>query len=76
MNKERRKQLREAIAKLDEARIIIETVRDEEQGAFDNMPESLQDAERGQKMDEAIGSMTDVADDLESAIENLNEVCE
>lgn len=76
MNKERRKQLQEAIAKLDEARSIIETMRDEEQEAFDNMPESLQSAERGQKMDEAIGKMTDVADDLESAIENLNEVCE
>jgi len=76
MNKERRKKLQEAITKLDEARSIIETVRDEEQEAFDNMPESFQYAERGHKMDEAIGSMTDVADDLESAVENLNEVCE
>lgn len=42
MNADRRKQLGEALSKLNDARIIIEQVRDEEQEAFDNLPESLQ----------------------------------
>ena len=46
MNKARRKQLEKASALLSEAREIIESCRDEEQDAFDNMPEGLQQSER------------------------------
>lgn len=73
MNKERRKQLDKAIAMLDEAKSIIESVRDEEQDAFDNMPESLQAGERGEKMESAISLMDEVIDEIDSSLDNLNE---
>lgn len=73
MNKDRRKQLIEAIAKLEEAKTLIEIARDEEQDAFDNLPEGLQCGERGQKMEEAISRMGDVIDDIETSVDALNE---
>ena len=44
----------------------IEDIRDQEQDAFDNLPESLQESERGDAMSEAI-------DNLESAMESVEE---
>ena len=49
MNKARRKQLSEIQEKLAELKDMIETVLDEEQEAYDNLPESLQESERGEK---------------------------
>lgn len=74
MNVERRKQLNLAIGLLEQmealrdvALEIISTARDEEQEAFDNMPEGLQGAERGQNMETAISEM-------ETAISALEEI--
>ena len=52
MNKSRRATLQEALNKISEARALIEEMRDEEQEAFDNMPEGLQCSERGEQMEE------------------------
>lgn len=67
MNAARRKQLEKAAELVAEATDIIEGVRDEEQEAFDNLPQSLQDGERGSAMQEAI-------DALENAVSSLGEV--
>lgn len=40
-------------------------LRDEEQGYLDNMPESLQESEKGQKAQEAIDAMENVVGQLE-----------
>lgn len=73
MNKLRRKALSEVIAKLEEldsirqeAMEMLSSIIDEEQEAYDNLPESLQDSERGEQMQEYIDSMQNVADDLDS----------
>ena len=42
MNKVRRKRVQDAITKIEEAKAILEDAQDEEQAAFDNMPEGLQ----------------------------------
>jgi len=60
MNKMRRKEIDEAIELLDQAKSIIESAMEEEQDALDNLPESLQDGERGEVMQSAI-------DELEAA---------
>jgi exonuclease VII small subunit len=67
MNKDRRKSLAEALALIDQAEALlqqaseaVDEVRDEEQEAFDNLPESLQDGERGQQMQEAVSSLESV----------------
>lgn len=76
MNKQRRKYLAEAVDKLTEAMLIVDGVRNDEQDAFDNMPESLQYSERGEQMeeyidnlDEAYGNISDVADALQEIID-------
>lgn len=66
MNGERRKRIAKVITLLEaidlsEITSALEALRDEEQEAFDNMPESFQDGDRGQAAQEAI-------DHLESAI--------
>jgi hypothetical protein len=67
MNKERRKELEAIDALIATAKERLEMVRDAEQEALDNLPESLQQGERGQAMEEAIGN-------LESTISNLEDV--
>ena len=73
MNKDRRKRLNEALELLDKAEgflsdaaQIVTDVRDEEQEAFDNLPEGLQQAERGELMQEAISALEDC--NLEDAL--------
>lgn len=73
MNKARRKQLDEAISKLEDAKAIIDSVREEEQDAFDNMPENLQSTGRGEAMESAISNMEDAVNDIDSVIDYINE---
>lgn len=49
MNKQRRKELEEAVRLLEEAYSTIESILEQEQEAFDNMPEGLQESERGEQ---------------------------
>lgn len=86
MNKTRRKELARIVAKLeqlDALRLEIQeelgAVMDEDQEALDNMPEGLQESERGQQMQEHIDSMEYAMDDLEnfdveSIMDQLNEI--
>lgn len=74
MNKIRRKQLEQISAKLDEARCMLEEVMNDEQDAFDSMPESLQGSERGEQMDEYIYNMQEGVDNLEDLVSTLEEI--
>ena len=74
MNKTRRKRLAEAAELLEQARDILEEVKDEEQEAHDNLPESLQQSERGEEMEsyiEAIAEAQDYADNAYTAISDI-----
>lgn len=66
MNKARRKEIARAIELMDEAREILEAVMEEEQEAFDNMPESLQCSERGEAMEEYISTLEEFTYNLET----------
>ena len=80
MNNTRRKeiarirgQLEELSAKLSELHGDIDNVLSEEQEAFDAMPESLQEGERGQTMQTALDNLhgaLDEADTLTSAVDD------
>ena len=72
MNNERRRRLKKAHELLNSAAQIVELVRDEEQDSFDNLPESFQDSDKGQRMEEAIEHL----DDALSAIEEAGECIE
>lgn len=66
MNKLRRKEIARAIELMEQARGILETVRDEEQEAFDNMPEGLQSSERGEAMEGYIFTLEEYMDNLDT----------
>lgn len=74
MNAARRKELKRALDMLDAAKSILEQVAEEEQEAYDNLPEGIQDSERGEQIydnaDTLSGYMDDL-DDMMSAIEEM-----
>ena len=74
MNAARRKRLAEAVDLIASAKEIIEEVREEEQEAFGNMPESIQGSERGEEMEGFIGKLENAADDLDSISDIVGEV--
>ncbi len=73
MNKQRRKQLSDITEKIEELQCDISALADEEEEAYDNLPESLQDGERGEKMQEAIDNMRYAYDNLQEAYDNIME---
>jgi hypothetical protein len=76
MNKTRRKQL-EAVVEILTAQIAeLESIKDDEQEAFDNLPEGFQCTERGETMGENIDELDTIIADLESVIESIDEIME
>jgi tetrahydromethanopterin S-methyltransferase subunit A len=76
MNKQRRKELSDIYSEMEAILARLESVRDEEQDAFDSMPVSLQASERGEQSENAISEMESAIGDIESAmgsIENAQE---
>lgn len=69
MNKERRDRLSDVIASLEEAKDLLDDVKNDEQDAFDNMPVGLQCSERGSKMEEYIELMEDAGDQIDNVCE-------
>lgn len=74
MNKERRKELRVAITRQEEAVSHLESVLTDEQDAFENMPEGLQCSERGEVMEEGIYTMEEAMDSMGEIIDNLEDL--
>ena len=74
MNRERRKRLQEAFDKIAEAQEILSEVRDEEQEAYENLPENFQYGERGDEMQgyiEMIDEADGYLDDAKSVVEQI-----
>ena len=77
MNNTRRKQIRKhVISVLESARQDLDIVIGEEQEAFDNIPEGLQESDRGAEMEESIAEMEDIVGELEDLQGRLEEVIE
>ena len=74
MNKERRKWAGKVQDKLMEAQADIEEIKSEEEMAYDNLPEGIQDSERGEAMQEAIELLEAAYDSVQDAIDNLSEL--
>jgi len=74
MNKARRKELEKALKMLEDAKEIIGFVQEEEQEAFDNMNEGLQQTETGQTIEQKASELEEAASSLEDIVESLEEV--
>ncbi|MBP3637508.1 MAG: hypothetical protein J6K13_08145 [Clostridia bacterium] len=76
MNKKRRASIQSIHNKLDELRDQIEILQNEEQDAYNNLPESLQDSERGIQMNTAIDALEMAYGSIEEAMASLEEAIE
>lgn len=73
MNKERKQSLQDVASSLTEAMDRLNEIRDEEQEAFDNMPEGFQSGTRGQSMMEAIDTMDNWNTEIESIKDSIED---
>lgn len=64
MNNERRRELDQAIDMIANAQEIVERVAEEEQEAFDNLPESFQQSEKGEEMSQVVSDLESIVDSL------------
>ena len=74
VNRERRKRLQEAFDKIAEVQEILSEVKDEEQEAYENLPENFQYGERGEEMQgyiEMIDEADGYLDDAKSVVEQI-----
>lgn len=73
MNKKRRELLKSAIPFLTQAANIIERAAEQESDCLDNIPESLQDTDRYEKMEKAVENLEAALDHIENAQECISE---
>ena len=73
MNNKRRKEIQKAIIDIED---IVQKILDEEEEAFENMPENLQESERGEISQNAQDCLSDAIDALEEAIGALEDAME
>lgn len=83
MNNDRRKQITKALSafealdlenKLEDIKSLFEEIRDDEQEYYDNMPESLQGSEKGEKAEAAVSALEEILDALSEMIEKSQEI--
>jgi len=76
MNKERRKQIDVIIEKMDDLKMHVELLLQEESDSYENMPESFQNGEKGEKSQTAIDALENASSELDECIQYLNEAKE
>lgn len=74
MNNARRIELCKAKKLIGEARDIIEDVMNDEEMAFDNLPEGLQQTMRGETMEENVDILSEMLDNIDDVIDKFDEV--
>lgn len=81
MNKQRREKIGKLKARIQSAQIELKqlsselsSILNEEQDAFDNMPEGLQSSYRGMCSEDAIDNMEEASEKLDEAVELLNDI--
>lgn len=74
MNAKQKKQVKDWISQLEEIKNDIETMSIEESEKYDNLPESIQDSERGDAISEAADTLDEAASSIEEIISSLNEI--
>lgn len=72
MNNERRRKIKQAKELLDKANDLINDVINDEDMAFNNLSEGLQQTMRGEQMEENVSEMEEAIDGLEEVIQHLD----
>ena len=76
MNKARRKRIQDVQTQLEVLKQEIDSIMAEEQEALENMPESLQESERGEAMQEAIYALESAFNSCDELDEYLADACD
>ena len=73
MNRDRRRSISTIIKQLTELKEELESIKDEENESFENIPENLQNSERYEAAAEANENLSEGFDSLEACIYCLQE---
>ena len=73
MNKQQRKTIDGWIESLEEIKFGIEVMQEEENDKYENLPEGIQDSERGESMYEAAENLEMAASSIDEVLEYLTE---
>lgn len=73
MNNVRRKDINKIINTIEILKSQIENLLSEEEFSFDNMPEGIQESEKGDKSQEAIENLQSAIDSIDEAIDYLTD---
>ena len=76
MNKIRRARINEVKEEVERLSSVVESLRDEEQDYFDNIPENLQGSERAEISEAAIDALDAAVSSMEEAVSSLEEAAE
>lgn len=74
MNKTRRRQIAKALSLIEQAYDLLTEVKDDEEMAYENLPESLQSSEKGDTMQNNISNLEDAIsglEDVQSSLEGI-----
>jgi hypothetical protein len=74
MNKARRKWLEDIYNRLEVLKDELENISAEEQDAYDNLPEGIQDSERGDAMEENVSDIDDAASSIEEIMDTIQDI--
>jgi len=76
MNNTRRRQIRKVAEQIKSQIEELQTLQEEEEQYFDNMPENLQYSERGEKAEQDAYELQNIIDEIQSQLEELETVIE
>ena len=76
MNKARRNAIEKIIDQLGTLKEQLDSIGEEENDAFDNLPESIQYSERGEAMEENISDIDRAVSDIEDIMSTLQDIIE
>ena len=81
MNNDRRKRIKAVIKELNSSLEIIdaqyeelESLTEDEEEAFDSLPESIQGSDRGEEMEANIGTLSEQQDSLSTVADTVREI--
>jgi len=74
MNKARREQVKKVVDYIESAYIMLDGIKDDEEYAFNNLPDGIQESERGEIMEQNVDTMDDCINELWDIVDALNEM--
>lgn len=74
MNKTRRIKIKAIMERITECREDLEVLKEAEQDCYDNLPEALQDSEKGETIQMFADDLETACDDLDNIVEELEDL--